>query len=454
MVWFLLNKMKNKIFLIASCLVVLLFLSGCGCKESDPHQYDLKLEVWGPVDDSSTYQEIFNVYKKTNPNIKDIVYKKIPVDTYKKEVVEALASGQGPDVILIHNTWLPSFSDKVVPASPDILNEQRYRNNFVDVCAKDFLVDGQVWASPLSVDSLGLYYNKDIFNEVGITAPPKDWNEFIEDVKKITIEKNGEIIRSGAALGTAYNINRATDLLSLFFLQGGNEIANSKGDITLNNVSAENALNFYTQFSRIGFPSYSWNPRMHYSIDAFSEGNLAMMINYSWHAQTIHNKSPKLNFAVAPIPQFSGSAPINFANYWAFAVTKTAIPKGKVSNETRIKEAWKLINFLTTKPEQSLALQKGQLGQSVDPNFDPAKAYLNMTGMPAARRDLIELQKNDAQLGVFALGNLVAKSWYQVNPEAVETYFLEMIDQVNKGQITAHEALVNVAQKIKQSIGK
>ena len=40
-----------------------------------------------------------------------------------------------------------------------------------------------VWS--LSVDSLGLYYNKDILGSDGIATPPKTWAEMAVDVQKI-----------------------------------------------------------------------------------------------------------------------------------------------------------------------------------------------------------------------------------------------------------------------------
>lgn len=436
-----------------------LSLSGCGCKTNNTSQVPMELEVWGPVDDSFTYGDINDAYKKIYPYIQDIKYRRFSPDTYKKELLDALASGQGPDVFLINNTWLPSFKDKIVPAPVEIIGEQKFRLNFVDVAANDFFDEGKIWATPLSVDSLALYYNKDLFNEAGISAPPKNWNEFSKDVQLLTKFSFGrEITQSGAALGTAYNINRSTDILNMLMMQGGTQtddrgildLKTSKMTSGANYFPAVDALSFYTQFSQTTSPYYSWNSRMHYSIDAFSEGNLAMMFNYSWHIQTIKDKSPKLNFAIAPVPQFSGNPPVNFANYWGLAVAKNKKPAAGMIDETRISETWKYLNFLTTKPEgQFSSASGGMLGSgSVDPNFDPARIYLDKTRKPAARRDLIEAQKTDPELGVFAKDNLIAKSWKENQPEAIENILAEMIDQVNKGQSNVNDAIETASARI------
>lgn len=460
-------KNKNKI-LVASLLVIsALFLSGCGSKNPN---YKITLEVWGLFDNRDAYEEIFANYAKLNPNIAQINYRKLVPDTFREDLLEALASGQGPDIFLISNTWLPSFGDKLASAPPEIFGEQKFRGNFPDVAIADFLSEGKVFAVPLTIDSLNLYYNKDLFNEAGITSPPEDWNKFVDYSRRMTkIDNMGQIIQAGAAMGTAYNINRSTDLLSALMLQNGtnmtdslktaasfDKIANTeKGNV----FPGENALIFYTQFAKAASPSYSWNKNLHYSVDAFAEGKLAMMLNYSWQRDAITNKAPKLNFDVAFLPQISGSQPVGYANYWGYAVGKNKLVSASavaaqnnpqqtpVPNEIRVQEAWKLLSYMSAKPDPAAI---SAANKKVDPNFDPAKAYLIKTGKPAARRDLIELQKTDPKIGVFAAGNLIAKSWYQVDPVTEEGIFAEMIDQVNRGQFAPAEALKSAAAKINQ----
>ncbi|HAI73991.1 MAG TPA: hypothetical protein DCS28_03600 [Candidatus Moranbacteria bacterium] len=456
---------KTKIFLISFLAFILLVVSGCGCRQT-AEKYRVDLEVWGVLDDSDAYAEIFKNYRDINPNVGNIIYKKQRIETYKKDLVDALASGKGPDIFLIHNTWLAEFSNKISAAPKEILTEQKFRKDFADVCANDFIADGAIYAVPLSVDSLALYYNKDLFNAAGITAPPKTWEEFVILAEKLTkINNQGGITQSGAALGTAYNINRSTDILNLLMLQNGVQMRDERGQIDFGrDGNAVKALDFYTQFAKAGSSSYSWNPVTHYSIDAFSEGSLAMMLNYSWQMDVIKSKAPKLNFTVAEIPQVFPGAPVNYANYWAFAVannkTIEADPKNKttpVSNDIRITEAWKLLTYLTTKAEMPIVAPASStmaVNKPIDLNFDPAGKYLEITKQPAARKDLIEKQKNDVDLNIFAKGNLTAKSWKQIDAAATEFVFAEMIDQVNKGAATVADALQAAGERLTRAEAK
>ena len=245
-------------------------------------------------------------------------------------------------------------------------------------------------------------------------------------------------------------------------------MANDNGQVIFDQIGNNSsfpgveALNFYTQFARVGSPYYTWNPSMHYSIDAFSEGGTAMMLNYSWNMATIRSKSPKLNFAIAPVPQFPNTPKISFANCWGYVVAQNKIPTvqsgfnpAAVTNDIRVAETWKFLKYLTTKPDGSLVANKGsQLGSGKgDPNFDAAVSYLNKTKKPAARKDLIEFQKTDNDLSVFASQALVAKSWTQINPDSEEAIIGEIIDQMNKGKFAAQEAIGVMASRINKTIG-
>ncbi len=382
----------------------------------------------------------------------------MPAETYKEDLLDALASGKGPDIFMIRNSWRKSFEDKTVPAPEGLLTEKRFRDALVDTAADDFVgSDGKIYGLPVSVDSLALYYNKDILNAAGITQPPATWEEVLSAAKKISrVDDYGNVIRSGIAIGTAYNINRSTDILAAMMMQLGSPMINKQsGMAEFSDEKGRKALEFYLQFANAGSGSYSWNPFMHYSIDAFYEGTLGMMVNYSWQYATLKQKNAKLNIGVAPLPQFVGTQPVNIANYWGYAVAKNKQYQAPIGQENapvnlaqwdylRIHEAWQFLSYFALPHENNTMTFVNGLAGTSKPlilQSDPAGVYLKKTGKPAARRDLIETQKDDLVLAPFAEGNLIAKNWYQGNTEAVEGIMAEMIDTLNRGASGVYEAL-------------
>jgi multiple sugar transport system substrate-binding protein len=474
-------KIVKRFFASFFLVVFVLVFSGCGVAVSEP-TYSISLEIWGLFDDSGAYSSVIEEYLKLNPYVKEIKYKKLSTVTYKKDIVEAMAAGQGPDIILISNNWLPYFVNKLSPAPAAVITPAEYKSNFVDVVNNDFMSYGGIYGAPLSVDSLALFYNKDMFNIAGITAPPKTWDEFDNIVKKLSsVDQNGNILRSGAAMGTAQNINRAVDILSLLMMQFGIKMPSaadpkavfgeSVSSIGLQrNVSGADVLAYYTNFAKLNLsqsntqnPYYCWNFRTHYSVDAFTEGSAAMMINYSWQIETIRKQNPKMNFAVADVPQVSLENPVNIANYWGYAVTKNKMElvKGangasqfaalsQAKNDARIHEAWQFLKFLTMKNGGTLKLTNAvsKNTKSFPIAIDPALDYARSTNKPAARYDIIGAQKADPFLASFANGNLIAKSWYKVDADASDAIFSEMIDSVVKGEASLQDAIKLGADKI------
>jgi len=390
------------------------------------------LEFWGVFDDRNAFEKVISDFQNQNPGIK-VLYQQFSYEEYEKKLIDSLAAGTGPDVVMVHNTWLPKHGDKL-KALPDkipgqklpLMTIQDYRTNYVDVAFNDFVFNNQIYGLPLYVDTLALFYNKDILNSAGISRPPQDWEEFNSDVEAISnLDGSGQIIQSAAAIGTARNVNRSTDLLSALMIQSGVRMTDtdntgaSFGGRVNNTPVGELALKYYTDFANPSVRTYTWNDVQHYSIDAFIEGKTAMMFNYSHEVEVLKNKSSRLNFGVAPMPQVSSTDVRNYANYWGVGVpTNSKFPN----------ESWKFVAYLTSK--------------------EGAQSYLSASLRPSARRDLIDLQRSDLDLGVFAVQALSARSWYQIDNTAIETIFADMIDDVNFGRSSVKDSLENAESRV------
>lgn len=447
----------KKILLVG---VLGVFLAGCG---TDPNaSYVVNLEVWGVFDDSDAYQEVFTAYRDLNPHVANITYRKMPIETYKQDLVDALAAGNGPDIFMIRNVWTGGFADKMTPAPDTVLTVKGYQDVFPDVAVSDFVRDGKIYAAPTSVDSLALYYNKDLFNAAGIARAPTTWEEVTQITPLLTrVNTFGGIDQAGIALGTVDNINRSTDLLTALMYQKSGSLLNAGTNLNLNDPETRAALEFYQSFADGSSPTYSWNNEQHYSLDAFSEGTLAMMINYSWHYQTLKQKNAKLNIGVAPLPQFAGSAPQNQANYWAYGVAKNKdyVPSPQAKNTLdqgtyntlRSYEAWQFLKYFTmVKKGDTFTLGNAITGNTQDfvATIDPAETYLTKTKKPAARRDLINAEQNTPELAPFASGNLIAKNWFSGNAEAAEAVLAEFMNTVYSNRSDVSQALGVLARRL------
>lgn len=415
--------------IVAIIAVVVFFMSSGDTPPAPVKTGPATLTMWMPFENSENLMPLISDFRAKNPNV-NIIYTKKDINTYQTELLEALASGTGPDLYAIHNDWLPKYLDKTTSSPASVFGYKEFKDAFVDAVVNDFTDAGKIYGVALSVDSLALYYNKDLLGTAGIATPPKTWGELASQVQKIRkFDGRGYFTRSGAALGTNANVNRAVDILYLLMLQQG---ARPFSDDRLTPTFAESAtkngnyfnpgasgLGFYTSFADPNNINYNWNLRSDYSIDAFANGRAAFLYSYSYTRDSILQKSPNLNFDVAPVPQPNLDQPsVNFANYWGIVVSK----QSKSPNT-----AWNFLKFLTSK-------------ESLD-------KYYARTRLPASRKDLIELQIQDPIIGVFANANLTAKTFYKPDQAKIDSIFGQAIDNVILSGKRVEEALSQAQQQ-------
>lgn len=457
-------------------LLVIPVILGQGCtKGTSPEAAKLAtpttLTIWSVVDDQDSYKDMLASFHAAYPYVQ-ISFKKFRLEEYEGELVNAMAEDRGPDVFMIHNTWVDKYKPRILPQPPQVKVAQQVltgaknsttfvvqttkttlpkdiRTDFVDVVAGDAIrkidvstdpkkadIQDRVFAIPMSVDTLALYYNKDLMNASGISTPPQTWGDFQKQVEKLSVvNSDGVITRAGAAFGTGANVERSSDIISLLMMQNRQDMTDEYGVPAFNKIPPElqtdvntppsyDALRFYTDFADPAKSVYTWNLSQPNSLDSFTRGTTAFFLGYSYQLPLIRAQAPKLNLGITHVPQIENMPEVNFANYWMWTVSK----------KTKSPDlAWLFVNQMTNKENE--------------------KAYLAATKRPAARRALIDDQLNDEDVGVFASQVLTAKSWYHgVDPQTAEQAFETMIDSVASGTTDIPEAVKFAQQTVGQTM--
>jgi ABC-type glycerol-3-phosphate transport system substrate-binding protein len=451
-------------------VISLLVTTGQGCfgGAKDPSEIEqITLNYWRVFDGEDTFDQIIDSYRLIHPNVV-INYRKLRFDEYEEELIRALAEGNGPDIFSVHNTWMHEYQDLMDPMPSSVtitqleergtvrkevvavtkekqtISQTKLSKQFVDAVPEDVILSYQpdpsisaqdrIYGLPLSLDSLALFYNIDLLNSAGIATPPVTWTQFQEQVGKLTtLNSEGNILQSGAALGTSDNVERAADILSLLMLQNGTTMTDERGRIAFNvtiggatdgTTPGLDAAYFYTDFANPTKVVYSWNEDQPNSFEAFANGEAAFFLGYSYHIPLLRTAAPKLNFSIGKAPQISNSKEVNFANFWVEAVSAQSDYKDW---------AWDFIEHASSEEQVS--------------------SYLSAAQKPTALRNLISTQLDDEKLGPFAEQVLTAESWYKGRDvDAAEEAFKELIDNILHGTLeSAHDALELAAQKVAQT---
>jgi ABC-type glycerol-3-phosphate transport system substrate-binding protein len=406
-------------------IVVVVLVFYYGKKPAPPPP--VKLTIWG-FEPRSNFEPLINAYKTLRPNV-TINYEQIDESNYREKVLDGLSSGSGPDIFFIQSKLLLKDISRLYPVQASQFTLAQLRSLFPQVVEDDFVNNGNIYALPLSIDSLALFYNVDYFNKAGLVYPPKTWDDFAVYAQKLKIlDSNGQIIQAGAAFGASEkNLFYATDILKLLLKQSGSFIFNSNGQADFGsrgeNAIGPKVLNFYSSFANPETQNYTWPRDFDNSINSFASGKVAMIFAYQKDINQILSKNPYLNFKIALVPQFKDSQ-INYAysNYWALTVSRQS------KNPAW---AWDFIIYATT--YDSLTSE-----------------YLLVSKKPPASRSQISKYLSDPDLNIFASEALLSRSWQEPDLDKIREIFNNIIDGVLTHKFDFSEAIQLAEERANQ----
>jgi len=444
--------MKRSLWAV-SLLLLTITVSGAICRNSGTPPKSFTLNYWTVDSSPEVIKPVIDAFALKYPYI-TIEVKKVSANDYESNLIQAWAQGTGPDIFSLPNKQVGAFTDLISPlpvtipitsvtetsslgqkqtvVTPEKLagtSPRQVSALFPQVVYDDVVKTDKVYGLPMSLDTLVLYYNKDMLSRASIAVPATTWVDFIKQVPKLTkVDINNNIIESGASLGTTANIPHVFDIVSLLMMeygatmnQGNQVLFSAESKQRSNFYPGSEAVKFYTSFADPKTDSYSWSASQPDARENFIAGKSAYFVGYYSDLATIQNKGANLKFDLAPIPQIDANNPINYAQY---SVETVSI------NSKHPNEAWAFLQTLTTDSASATAVN--------------AK-----TKLPAALKSLLVTQQSDFVLSIFANQALTAKSWYNgPKPLEVERAFTDMIDVINAGRLDAVTAVQNTADKV------
>ena len=418
----------------------------------------VKLEWWRTSDTPADLTAIIGAYQASHPNV-SVNVKVLRPEEFELALLNGWAQDAGPDIVSLPvsnwrsriNNLLPAPATVQVPfvTYEGIRNEQLVHKNtvrmptvndigniFVETVKVDSIVNGKIYGLPLAIDTIVMYYNRDLLNRGNIPQPATDWTTFKDHVSSLAlVDRSGRFIQYGTALGETNNLPLAFELLSILMMQNGTLMINDTNSRAMfdqpitgsgqDYLPGEDALRFFSDFSNPTKEVYTWSEDEPKPLDAFIDGRLVYYFGYLSDLKIIRNQAPRLNFSISTFPQIADTTQqVYYADYNIEAVAaKTKFPN----------EAWDLVNFATTRP-------------------DEARKYLKATGRTTALRNLVEEQKADFDLIAAASQLLPARTWYRgYDAAAARQAVLAMIRAANSGA-NLPDALILAAKQVTQTL--
>lgn len=211
----------------------------------------------------------------------------VPGKSLISKVLQQSSSKTLPDVLMLDNPDLQQIA--ATGALAPLADFKVSTENFAEGVLSAGTYKDKVYGLAPTVNTIALFYNKDILAKAGVT-PPTTWDELKDASAKLT---------SGDQYGLAFNANPtyegAWQFLPVMWSNGGDEKK-------IDTKETEQALQLWTDLVKSGSVSSSALNWTQADVkDQFLAGKAAMMVNGPWQIPAL-DKQPTLQYGVVKIP--------------------------------------------------------------------------------------------------------------------------------------------------------
>lgn len=323
--------MKKIVFSIF-ILMVAAFLTACSSGSSAEKKV-IEVALWdenvkGAVDASI---EAFN---EIHPDV-EVKVTYTPYANYWTKLKTSLGGGSGPDVFWMNgpNFYRYSTDGLIKNLEPFIGEDDEFNKDaYVPAVVDMYSVEDELYAAPYFTDSVGLYYNKQLFDEAGVDYPDETWTwEDIETEGAKLVNPDEGVF--GYAAHTTVN---QQGYYNLIHQAGGFMINEDKTESGFDSPEAKEAFAFIKDLIDKGISPSTQNQIETESKQLFMSNKLAMIPAISVNTPEFYEALGE-NLGVAPLPKGKQAASIVHGIGWAM--------NEKVEDE---EVAWDLIKSLTS----------------------------------------------------------------------------------------------------------
>jgi len=251
-------------------------------------------------------------------------------DSIDQQSSTMIQNNNAPDLLNL-NVYASYAKDKLLYSADEVLSPA-VKSDVLDAFVKSGTYQGKMYGMPDLSSARALFYNKDLFTKAGITSPPKTWDEFAADAKKIQALGKGNI---GYAMPLGPEESQG-EFSIWTFNNGGDWKADGKWAINSDkNIQTLSFLKKLSVEDKVTQNNPGKTNRAQ-AFDLFKSGKAGMVVGFSPLAGAL-DKDKKVNYGVAPMPtKEAGATP------QTFGVTDYLMSFKKAGNQDAIKAFYDL----------------------------------------------------------------------------------------------------------------
>ncbi len=321
---------------IVSGIILIGILAGCGGEKNI-----LTFFTWTPYEEYTVNQELIKKFNKNYPEIK-IKHINDSSSRAMDKLQTMFAAGTPPDVMSIHGAYyIPLASKNALFDLDSLINSDEEFNlaGFYPILIDACRYKKVLYSIPRFTSVYVLFYNKDLFQQEGLSFPDKTWtwDDYLQAAIKLTkdTDNNGITDQYGCMIDFW-----GARLYPWIWQNNGKLFNPNRTRCLVDREPAIQAVRFLVDLQY----KYKVTPRtlpQEYksNVEMFSMGKVGMFISGAWEIQNL--KSSHLEWDIAPLPKRKQHATILGMENYAIAGT-TKYPE----------EAWLFFKFLLSAESQ------------------------------------------------------------------------------------------------------
>ncbi|MFL5791928.1 MAG: ABC transporter substrate-binding protein [Actinomycetota bacterium] len=262
----------------------------------------------------------------------------------------ALNAGEQPDITYQYGTSMPQLA--TAPGIMDLtdkVQDPSYNwNDFSEGARAAATVDGHVYGIPALIDNLAIVYNKDLFQQAGVSPPTANWtwDDFTAAAKALTDPSKKQY-------GFAFPIDASEDTVwhydAMLWEAGGDILNSDNTQAAFNSDAGVEALTTLQQMAVTDKSVYLDQQNTGKIEQLFNAGNIGMLVTGPWDLSSL----PDINYGVQIMPSYAGGSHATIAgpDMWVM-----------FDNNGHGEAAWQFMQWLTAAQQvKADSLESGHL---------------------------------------------------------------------------------------------
>ncbi len=412
---------------LATVMAVGLTACGGGSKSSDG---TITMQIWDTAQRDGM-QALADAYHEQNPDV-TVEIQVTSWDEYWTKLEAAATSNTLPDVFWMHTNYILQYADNGMLADlTDLYADESatyYTDHYSDVSISNASgSDGKIYGVPKDKDTVGLVYNKEMFDAANVAYPDETWTW------DTLVEASQAIYDATGKYGYMAYADDQLGYWNFVYQNGGCILNEDKTAAGFDQPETIEAMKFY-----IGLQSYDWCPDQNYFAEtapgnAFFSEQGAMFLEGDWNIMSEMKNYPEMQgkWDVAVLPSSPDGGRATISNGLCYATS---------ANNQNNEVVLDFLRFLGSEEGQRI---QGESGAAI-----PAYEGLEETWITA-------FDQFDYDLNLDAFIEMFDYSVQSVNDKSRPNWKSKVTDELLKiygGSVDIDTGLANINQIINDAI--